>query len=172
MEAGLPLFSISFTVLLKKEHLLPCVGLDPVAAWAAEGHEEKQRSCTKKSEKRDTGSKMCSYSCDSRASRMSSLLPLCRSYQTMLDSFLVFSHLLVGVTTEKQITKSNGDCVKQEKILCSKTWTKQTAFSCFSKHAASLFHCSHSFSWVLPPHPASTPYKLPCKHHCLSRGGV
>lgn len=91
---------------------------------------------------------------------VSSLSPLCRSYQTMLNSFLVFYHLLVGFT-EKQSTNSNGGfCVKQEKILCPKTWTKQTAFSCFSKHAASLFHCSHSFSSrVAPPtllaHPIS-----------------
>lgn len=67
MEAGLPLFSVSFTVLLEKEHLLSHVGLDAAAAWAAEGHEERRRSCTKDSEKRESGSKMFSYTCDSRA---------------------------------------------------------------------------------------------------------
>lgn len=107
--------------------------------------------------------------------RVSSLSPLCRSYETMLDSFLVFSHLLVRFTAEKQITNNNGDfCVKQEKIPCPKTWTKQTAF-CFSKYPSTLLPFSAAaihFLPVLPPHPTSTPYKLSCNHHCLSRSGV
>lgn len=101
MEAGLPLFSVFFTVLQRKG--LSSVGLDPEAAQVAEGREERQRSCIQDSEKGKTHKKEMFVSLPHTLSGFS---PLCRSYQTLLVSLLVFSHYRVRFTTEKQVTQT------------------------------------------------------------------
>lgn len=149
MEAGLPLLSVSVTDSICS---LEWVWIQQLPGLQMDM--KRGRGAVPRIQKRGRQGVRCVHiHVTAKPGRVSSLSPLCRSYQTMLNSFLVFYHLLVGFT-EKQSTNSNGGfCVKQEKILCPKTWTKQTAFSCFSKHAASVFHCSHSFSSCVAPPP-------------------
>lgn len=171
MEARLPLFSISFTVLLEREHLLSRVGLDPAAAWAAEGYEEKQRSCTKDSEKRETGSKMCSYPCDSRARQ-------CVFSFTTVQIIADYAWLLLSL-----FTPFGGiHCRKSWTTMETSVWSRRKSSaprlelnklpSAFPNTLLPFSTAAIHLIPVLPPHPTSTPYKLPCNHHCLSRGGM